>query len=338
VRIGIDTSGKFSTGPEFESTVVAAAVGTDDAFAEVGAWTVAALDRWGLAHKLDELHAKKLWAAEKLEICQMLADRGDGQLAAVATDPGLLGSSEAVSRHRSRQRERALETRPTTAAGQDRHDALLQLLDDETLHDDEYLLVACLPLVLTDLAQRAFAFFAHDDHRTDMDRFILRIDEEAAPTMRYSDASLLPTLGGDDRFFFRFPTSWRDSPVHPLLKRIQHLDGDGVMPQERFNDVDWRPPGSTPQSKSQTSRPGCWRTGSTTRLSPKQRSASSFSNRSSRGRMDRHFDSSPSPRCGRISGPCITISKGLLSHHGGSCRSPRHRNSPTNERFGVGGP
>lgn len=54
MRIGIDTSGKFSTGPGFESTVVAAAVGTDAAFAEVAAWTIAALDRWGLSDKFDE--------------------------------------------------------------------------------------------------------------------------------------------------------------------------------------------------------------------------------------------------------------------------------------------
>lgn len=169
----------------------------------------------------------------------MLADRGDVQLAAVATDPGLLGSSEAVSRHRSRQRERALEMRPTTTVGQGRQDALIQLLDNEALRDDEYLLTACLPLALTDIAQRAFAFFANDAYRTDIDELTVRIDEEAAPTMRYSDASLLPTLGGDSRFSFRFPTSWRETPVHPLLRRILHPDGDGVMPQELFNDVDW---------------------------------------------------------------------------------------------------
>ena len=84
--------------------------------------------------------------------------------------------------------------------GADR-DALLHLLNDEALHDDEYLLAACLPLVLSDIAQRAFAFFAHDEHRTDMEGFVVRIDEEAAPTMRYSDASLLPTLGGGRRVY-----------------------------------------------------------------------------------------------------------------------------------------
>ncbi len=180
----------------------------------------------------------------------MLADRGDIQLAAIATDPGLLGSSEAVSRHRSRQRERAREMRPRTAEGRRRRDAPLHLLNDEALHDDEYLLAACLPLVLSDIAQRAFAFFAHDEHRTDMEGFVVRIDEEAAPTMRYSDASLLPTLGGDSRFSFRFPTSWRDGAVHPLLARILHPDGDGVMPQELFNDVDWA-------SSEDTRNPNC---------------------------------------------------------------------------------
>lgn len=43
--------------------------------------------------------------------------------------------------------------------------------------------------------QQAICFFRGDEHRADMTSFDLMIDEEAAPTMRYGDVSLLPSLG-----------------------------------------------------------------------------------------------------------------------------------------------
>jgi hypothetical protein len=239
VQIGIDTSGKFSTGSGFESTVVAAAVGTDATSAEIGAWAADALQRWGLADRLSELHARELRMHRKLEICEMLAERGDVRLAAVVTDPGLLGSAEAVSLHRRRQREKATSTPATTAEGRQRRFDLVELLEDEALHDGEYLLGACLPLVLTQAAQQAFCFFQADEHRDEMASFEVRIDEETAPTMRYSGDALLPTLGGDERFSFRFPQHWATPPRHPFFERVRHPDGDGSRPQMIFDDLEW---------------------------------------------------------------------------------------------------
>lgn len=106
MEIGVDASGKFLTGKPYEPTVVGAAVGTVGTFAEIGDWTADALARWGVADRFDELHAKKLRAHEKLEVCQMLAERGDVRLAAVMTDTLLLGSA-ARSRSRAGTRSSA---------------------------------------------------------------------------------------------------------------------------------------------------------------------------------------------------------------------------------------
>lgn len=247
MRIGIDTSGKFSTDRgTFQSTVVAAAAGTDQAFDEIAAWTDTALDRWGVADRFSELHAKKLRSHEKVEICQMLKSRGDLRLAAVITDPGLLGSSAAVAGHRKRQQEKAALMRPQTSEGKQRQHDLLALLGDPALHDDEYLLAACLPLVLAQVTQRAFGFFAADAYRSDMARLVVRIDEEAAPTVRYGGGALLPTLGGDGRFRFTTSLRWRDEPVHPLLTHAEHPDRDGYWPQRLFDDVQWVSSASEP--------------------------------------------------------------------------------------------
>jgi hypothetical protein len=239
VEIGVDTSGKFLTGEPYEPTVVAAAVGTATTFAEIGAWTTDALTRWGLADKFDELHAKKLHSHEKLEICKMLADRGDVRLAAVATDTLLLGSAAALAKHRERQLAVAREVRPTTAEGAKRRADLLELLENEALADGEYALAAILPLVTTRVVQQALCFFRSSQYRGDMSAFTVLVDEEAAPTMRYGDVSLLPSIGGDDRFSWRLPLEWRDEPVHPLLARALHPDGDGLMPQTVLDDMTW---------------------------------------------------------------------------------------------------
>lgn len=65
------------------------------------------------------------------------------------------------------------------------------------------------------------------------------INEEGAPTMRYADASLLPSVGGDDRFSWRTPVHWRDEPVHPLIQAARHPDGDGLAPQALLGDMRW---------------------------------------------------------------------------------------------------
>lgn len=132
-----------------------------------------------------------------------------------------------------------MDPSPTTAEGQQRQRDLIALLTDEALQDGEYLLGACLPLVLTLAAQQAFCFFRADDYREEMSSFVVRIDEETAPTMRYSGGALLPTLGGDDRFSFRFPQHWAEDPPHPFFERVRHPDGDGSWPQHIFDDVDW---------------------------------------------------------------------------------------------------
>jgi hypothetical protein len=239
VEIGVDTSGKFLTGEPYEPTVVAAAVGTAATFVEIGDWTRDALARWGLADRFDELHAKKLRAHEKLEICEMLAERGDVRLAAVVTDTLLLGSPAALAKHRQRQLALARERRPTTVQGEQRQADLLAFLGDDALSDGEYALAAILPLVTTSVVQQALCFFRGDQYREDMSEFRVLIDEEAAPTMRYGDVSLLPSVGGDDRFSWRLPVEWRSEPVHPLLKKALHPDGDGLMPQPVLGDMTW---------------------------------------------------------------------------------------------------
>jgi hypothetical protein len=239
VRIGVDASGKFATGSGFEPTVVAAAIASDGTFRQIREWADDALRRWGIADRFDELHAKKLRPNERLEICEMLAERGDVRLSGVVTDPGLLGSAEAVALHRRRQRAKAEDASPATPEGQHRQRELLALLADEALQDGEYLLGACLPLVLTQAAQQAFCFFGTDDYRDEMFSFVVRIDEERAPTIRYSGGALFPTLGGDERFSFRFSRDWAKDPQHPFFERVRHPDGDGSWPQDIFDDIDW---------------------------------------------------------------------------------------------------
>ena len=171
VDVGIDTSGKFLTGEPYEPTVVAAAVASRATFDEIGHWIRAALERWGIADRLHELHAKKLRADEKLEVCKMLAERGDVRLAAVVTDTLLLGSPAALAKHRERQLALALEGRPITVDGKQRRMDLLTLLGDPTLSDGEYGLAAMLPLVITSAVQQALCFFRGDEHRADMSGF-----------------------------------------------------------------------------------------------------------------------------------------------------------------------
>ena len=237
--IGVDTSGKFLTGPDYQPTVAAAAVGPPRAFEEIGSWTSDALVRWGLSGRPGELHAAELNVAERREVSQMLAERGDIRLAAVATDSLLLGSSDALSHHRHRQREKAATARPRTEEGKRRLNQILNLLDSRGLTDGDYALAAVLPLLSTAALQRAFGYFAGDGHRAEMSGFDLLIDEEAAPTIRYAEGTLLATIAGDERFHLRSPEHWRQEPVHPLLETAMHEDGDGLKPQALFRETRW---------------------------------------------------------------------------------------------------
>lgn len=158
VLIGVDTSGKFLTGKAYEPTAVAAATATEETFSEIGEWAGAALQRWGIADKHSELHAKKLRAEEKREICEMLAARDDVRLTAVLTDTLLLRSPEALAFHRERQVRNAREGRPSTPEGKAREEAIIALLEDPALSDGEYALAAILPLVTTAAVQQALCF------------------------------------------------------------------------------------------------------------------------------------------------------------------------------------
>jgi hypothetical protein len=49
--------------------------------------------------------------------------------------------------------------------------------------------------------------------------------------------SLLPVLGGDERFRVITPAHWREDPMHPLLAQALHPDGDGYYPQRLVGDT-----------------------------------------------------------------------------------------------------
>jgi hypothetical protein len=70
-----------------------------------------------------------------------------------------------------------------------------------------------------------------------MEAFELVIDEETPAAVRYVVASLLPTMGGDDRFEFVFPDHWRHSPLHPMLAHATHAEGDGMAPQKMLGSA-----------------------------------------------------------------------------------------------------
>jgi hypothetical protein len=63
------------------------------------------------------------------------------------------------------------------------------------------------------------------------------MDEDTPATVRYVSESLLPFIGGDERFRLITPNHWRDDPMHPLLARALHPDGDGYWPQRLVGDT-----------------------------------------------------------------------------------------------------
>lgn len=239
--MGVDASGKFETGSGFEPATVGAAVAPEYACDEVAEWIRQAAMRWG-RDDLKELHAADLDWTGRLEACEMLAARDDVRLAVVATDQLLLGSAEAVALHRRRQRDHAIaQPDPGTTEGKERLDALSSLLGNPRFLDHEYVLAAVLPLVVIMALQQALCYFRLDDWRGEMDQIKLLIDEETPKTVRYCVNSLLPVLGGDPRFSVVIPDVWRERPIHPLLARALHPDGDGLRPQELLPEVAWVP-------------------------------------------------------------------------------------------------
>jgi hypothetical protein len=239
MKIGVDASGVFVMGEGFKPTVTAAAIGAASTFEEIERWTAGALERWGLGHKLSELHAKELFADKVREVCQMLSAREDLRLAAVVTDSQLLRSAAAVARHRERQQALAEETRAMTEEGRRRRAAVLALLDDPKLRDAAYAFGATLPVLVTLALQQALCYFRRDLNRADMATIDLLIDKEPARTVKYTSDTLLPTIGGDPRFSLTVPDQWREPPMHPLLIRARHPDGDGLQPQELLSTIEY---------------------------------------------------------------------------------------------------
>jgi hypothetical protein len=239
MQIGVDVSGSFDMGEGFEPTVSAAAIAASGTFEEIDRWTADALKRWGLDHKLGELHAKELFAEKVREACEMLSSRDDVRLAAVITDSQLLRSTEAVARHRERQRKLAEQTQAKTEEGRKRRAAVLALLGDPKLKGPAYALAATLPVLAASALQQALCYFRRDVDRPDMASIELLIDQEAARTAEYTVNSLLPAIGGDARFSLTVPDQWRQDPIHPLLARAAHPDGDGLRPQELLSRIEF---------------------------------------------------------------------------------------------------
>jgi hypothetical protein len=239
VLIGVDASGKFLTGPEYQPAVAAAAVGPTTAFEDIEAWTKDSLGRWELSGQLTELHANELKTSEMRETCQMLNARRDIRLAAIATDSLLLNSAAALEHHRRRQLAKACSSSARTEAGVQRRRQVLKLLENPGLVDGDYAFAATLPLLSAAVLQRAFGYFAGDEHRGEMDGFDLLVDKEAGPTIRYVEGTLLATIGGDGRFHLTTPDHWHEQPVHPLVTAAMHEDGNGLKPRALLRGLRW---------------------------------------------------------------------------------------------------
>lgn len=238
--VGIDASGKFSMGGGFEPSTLAGAVVGDGACAQIADWTSEALVRWGLDGALAELHAKEMSWDARLEVCEMLAGRGDVRFAVVLTDQLLLGSAAAVNSHRRRQLEKITAGgQPHTDEGRQRLATVAKLLADDRFKDSDYVYAVIIPLVACGALQQALCFFRRDEWRDEMTTIRLVADEEAPKTARYCASSLFPVLGGDPRFSLTLPANWREEPVHPLLAKALHSDGDGLRPQALLGEIEW---------------------------------------------------------------------------------------------------
>jgi hypothetical protein len=239
MQIGIDASGKFSTSEGFEPSTLAGAVMPASACAEIGAWTVDALTRWGCGNRLRELHAKEMRWDARLQTCHMLAGRRDVRLAVVVTDQVLLGSRAAVAKHRQRQLEKVRARHPATSDGRERRAVIEALQEDARFADHEYVLGVLTPLVAFGSLQQALCYFRGEEWREEMTTISVMADEEAPKTAQYCATSLFPVIGGDPRFRPVIDPRWREEPVHPLLAKAMHPDGDGLRPQHLLSEIQW---------------------------------------------------------------------------------------------------
>lgn len=244
--IGIDAGGPFAAAPGdrgFESSAIAAAVAPSTAWADIADWTRERLPVWK-RERVDELHAAALDWPERLEVCAMLGARGDVHARVIVTSDLLLRSPAAAEAHRERQLHRAQKALAiaTTQDGRARGERACRLLAGERvgqsrLSTRDYLLAAMIPMAVVGAAQQAICFFAEDEWRPEMEAFELVVDEETPAAVRYVLASLLPTIGGDDRFEFVFPDHWRQPPPHPMLGYATHAEGDGMAPQKMLGSA-----------------------------------------------------------------------------------------------------
>jgi len=247
--IGLDASGDFAAPPTtegFGSSAVAAATMPREGRSEIARWTEQRLIAWG-REDLGELHAAALNWDQRREVCAMLGARDDLHAAVIATSNVLLRGQNAVEAHRARQlgvAETSLAGAKTDA-GRRRGERAVRLLaggrvGQSRLSDREYVLAAMVPPAVMNAAQRAFCFYAADEWRPEMGELALAMDDATPATVRYVSESLLPVVGGDQRFRLVTPEHWRNDPLHPLLAQALHPDGDGYRPQRLFGErIDW---------------------------------------------------------------------------------------------------
>lgn len=251
--IGLDASGNFPAGGQgFESSAVAAATVPEKARANITAWTAGRSEAWNRAD-LSELHANQLEPHERREVCGMLSARDDLHVAVIITSNLLLRSEEMVAGHRQRQLAVAEQaaTSAITEEGRRRGETAARLLDNQRvgrarMNDSSSIAAAMMPQVVMGAVQRAFCFYAGDEWRSQMSQIALMFDEDRRALMRYVKESFLAVLS-DERFRLTTPSSWREEPVHPLLGRAAHPDGDGYASQELLSEaIAWTPSHNEP--------------------------------------------------------------------------------------------
>ncbi|HLM86233.1 MAG TPA: hypothetical protein VK272_08615 [Solirubrobacteraceae bacterium] len=177
----------------------------------------------------------------------MLGERGDVHAAVIVTNAMLLRSPEAVVAHRKRQLDKAEAAlkRAETDAGRERGARACRLLAGEkvgkgSLDNAGYVRAAMVPRAAIAALQYAFCFYAGDEWRPEMAGFRLVIDKDTSAMVKYVGETLLPVLGGDERFRLVTPSHWREPDPHPLLVSARHPDGDGYAPQLLLGDtIDW---------------------------------------------------------------------------------------------------
>jgi hypothetical protein len=97
-----------------------------------------------------------------------------------------------------------------------------------------------IPRAAVGAAQSAFCFYASDEWRSEMIRFRLVIDRDTPATAKYVGETLLPTLGGDERFHLITPSHWQGPDPHPMWASARHSNGDGYDPRRLFgHSIDW---------------------------------------------------------------------------------------------------